>query len=517
MPAYNLISEKWIPCIIQNRRIEFGLQEVLIRAHEISEIYDPSPLVTVSLHRLLLAILHRNFGPENFEKWQQLWQKGRWDEKILDAYFQKWWSRFYLFNEDRPFYQTPEMPDAKKHPVLHLAAEISTGNNTTLFDHNMDDKPTTVSAAAAARYLVAAQAFSIGFGRSYPFYFSDAPLVRGITFFNTGNNLFETLLLNMVIYNEFTPFKLRENDFPTWESDQLPEPDKNGTPVNGYLDYLTWQSRKIHLYPEPDNISVRYCQIQQNLKLPDSGYFDPFKCYQKDEKRGWVPLNIQEDRVIWRDSYTLFQTTEQSAKRPEIFNLLAHVEMERRNGNIKVSKSFRLCAVGLSTEAGKAANIRLWRYERLPLPLKYLEDENLLTALKLILGIAEKAGREINSSLWTLAKMLVMPEIEQLGKEQKATIDKMLKHFSADNFYWAQLGTTFPQILHELAEDNIIDGQSIRYGDNTIPRWATIVKSTAIRTFRSVTNDLDQSARVLKAVTMAEIHFRRALNQLLSG
>ena len=71
---FNLVDEKWIPCLIAGEKSpqEFSLREVLVQAHEISEIFDNSPLVTISLHRLLLAILHRNFGPASFSKWKEL-------------------------------------------------------------------------------------------------------------------------------------------------------------------------------------------------------------------------------------------------------------------------------------------------------------------------------------------------------------------------------------------------------------------------------------------------------------
>ena len=86
MSSYNLVDEKWMPCIMPDGKTkDFGLQEVLVRAHEIKELLDPSPLVTVSLHRLLLAILHRNFGPASLPKWQELWNKDKWDEGILKS------------------------------------------------------------------------------------------------------------------------------------------------------------------------------------------------------------------------------------------------------------------------------------------------------------------------------------------------------------------------------------------------------------------------------------------------
>ena len=70
--SFNLIDGEWIPCImLDGTTREFGLLETLARAHEVEEVFDPSPLITASLHRLLLAILHRNFGPASIQEWRR--------------------------------------------------------------------------------------------------------------------------------------------------------------------------------------------------------------------------------------------------------------------------------------------------------------------------------------------------------------------------------------------------------------------------------------------------------------
>src|SRR5688500_11864567 len=69
--SFSLVDEPWIPCLtVRGGPAEMlGLGAVLTRPREIREIADDSPLVTVALHRLLLAILHRNFGPASTPDW----------------------------------------------------------------------------------------------------------------------------------------------------------------------------------------------------------------------------------------------------------------------------------------------------------------------------------------------------------------------------------------------------------------------------------------------------------------
>lgn len=516
MPGYNLVEEKWIPCILGGQHYECGLYEVLVRAHEIGELYDPSPLVTASLHRLLLAILHRNFGPRNLDEWQRLWDAGKWDKKVLDDYFARWHHRFYLFDEQRPFYQVPEIEKAERHPVTRLAQELASGHNATLFDHSYDLAPQPLPASVAARYLVATQAFAIGFGKSRPFYFTDAPLTRGITVLIMGDNLFETLLLNMVPYNEEQPFPVSGQDLPIWEVEHLPQPDKRGSPIKGYLDYLTWQSRAIHLFPEHDYASVKCCQVQQNLRLPDKPYFDPFKCYQRKEKSGWSPLSLREDRVIWRDSHTLLQTTDHR-KRPEVISFLARITVEKGSPEVRASDAYRLNVIGMASEAGNAANITLWRHERLPLPLKYLRDQDLLEALKRALEIAEDAGQALDKATYCLARLLIAPYAEKLNKQQEQDAEHLARHLSPASSYWAKLGTLFPQLVVRLAEDSTLDGDAIRYGDKVVPWWAGEVRQSALSAFHSITDSFDRSARALKAATRAERTLLASLDRILGG
>lgn len=93
--------------------------------------------------------------------------------------------------------------------------------------------------------------------------FSDAPWSKGIIFFVQGNNLKETLFLNLLAYpNPERGFiSDDDDDAPTWEQAN-PFAAKNGDPL-GYLDYLTWQNRRILLFPERqgEQITVRQWQV----------------------------------------------------------------------------------------------------------------------------------------------------------------------------------------------------------------------------------------------------------------
>lgn len=520
--SFNLVDEKWLPCVmLDGRQEDLSLFDALSRASEVREVFDESPLVTVALHRLLLAILHRNFGPPSFKVWQSLWKAGRWDTEKLIVYFQAWRHRFDLFDEERPFYQVVMMDGTEHHPAMLLKQEAATGNNATLFDHSFNDSPSPLIPAESARCLIARQAFSIGGGISKPFNFYGAALTRGVSLLALGDNLFETLALNLMVYNEEKPITNTSRDLPAWENEQPAIPQKEGTPVNGYMDYLTWQSRRIHLIPEGEPTVVRRCQIQQNLRLPELPViFDPFKCFLADKEQGFRPLPLSTSKALWRDSHTLFQSSvkpsDGAAKRPELFNHLARVDAARDEGSIEARPSYAFAAYGFATDPGKAASVLLWAHERLPLPLSYLDNQTLVERLDNALGLAVEIARTLRSSLRHLAKLLIAPQSDALGGRQpdKNDIGKLADSFAAEPFYWSRIEPHFKTLLTALPQDtraDEFDEKLVRYGETTVPEWARVLRRTALAAFTETAGGLDSSARSLKAAAMAEQHFGRAL------
>lgn len=518
MGSFSLVDEPWIPCTMNNGGIEFlGLKQLLQDAHFYKDISDPSPIVTVALFRLLLAILHRLFGPDNTEEWIALWDRRCFPPEKLGNYFQEWHHRFYLFDEKRPFYQII-LDEGITHPPQLLALEAAAGNNATLFDHSTDISGKKMDPAVAARYLVTRQAYSIGFGKSSPFYFSDSTLIRGLCVLLMGTNLFESLLLNMIRYTGERPIpqKRGECDEPYWEQDVPRAPRSKGNVPKGYLDYLTWQSRRIYLIQDENANSVSGCKILQNLKLPDPPPLDPFKCYEVMEKRGFVSKGFREEKALWRDYHVLLQTGVESSKRPEVLDWVAELAA-RKPGDFSTEYFFRV--VGLATDKGKAASLNFWRQEILPLPLEYLSKKNLLETLKSFLLLAETTGRELESAVWYFIRLFLFPDEDQEpGKERKNKIQEILKETAPTRSFWSRLETPFKEIIEKLPDDYSEDpGDTLVYGGECYPQWCDLLWKTARYSFNLAVTSFGNSARALKARAKAETNFLRALKIVLQN
>jgi hypothetical protein len=229
-----------------------------------------------------------------------------------------------------------------------------------------------------------------------------------------------------------------------------------------------------------------------------------------------LPRSLTADRAVWRDSHTLFQLGE----RPEILAWAGRIEGLRNSGEIEAQKVYQFSITGLATEAGKAANLILWRQERLPLPLAYLEDEELLGQLKLALDLAKKAHELLIQNLRWLAALILAPSTGGQNRQaDKNEVARLVKSWAPGRLYWSRLEAPFRRLLVELPEDRQEDedGEPV-YGTQCLPEWRRLVADVARESFQEVAAGLERSVRSLKAVARVEGSFLARLKQeLLPG
>ncbi len=134
MAEFNLIEEPWIPCIdLDGKNMEYGICDALLKARELREICDDSPLVTVAIHRMLLAILYRaSEGPRNLAAWKSLYSCDTFDTKTVGRYLDRWEDRFDLFVDDKPFYQMARFETKNPTSFIGLEPGCASGNNARL-------------------------------------------------------------------------------------------------------------------------------------------------------------------------------------------------------------------------------------------------------------------------------------------------------------------------------------------------------------------------------------------------
>jgi len=468
VPRFSLWDAPWIPAVrASGEPTRLSLRDALAEAHQVREVFDPSPLVVVAIHRLLMALIYRVYRPETSADWAALWNARRFDPALLDGYGAFWKERFDLFHPQRPFYQVPFIAGEKVHPISALVMEAASGNNPTLFDHGQVEGGGALPPDRAACHLLAHQLFALGGGVSKPFNRMDAPLTKGLVVEAVRSNLFETLLLNAMPLEEWdqlTPAS--DEDAPFWEIDDPPEPVQAGTRVRGPLHYLTWQSRQLHLCVDEASGQVTGCQIRQRYALPKDGMrVDPGKAYRKSEKEGYLPFKLNKDRAAWQYTHVLLQTSQQDVARPYLTEWLASAQSRRFRSRFGVDLPayVDLVVTGLTTDPKKAAKVELWRRERLPLPMALLERPDLMAELEEMLAEARRAegllSRTAQALVWAAAERKAVNDAAAFVWTGKAPAGTKLDHLKglAQSLgmvarYWPSLEGPFRHAVEDLPE-----------------------------------------------------------------
>lgn len=527
-PSFNLIDQPWIPALTRPEWLPrtLSLREALVQAHQIQRLADSSPLVEVALHRLLLAVVHRCFGPASLADWAALWERGRFDEATLGTYLDRWRDRFDLFDPERPFYQVADLDFSYARPIVNLVHELLPGSGNHHFNHAESLAP-ELSPAAAARYLVAHQSFAVGglvsFDLAAHRSADAAPLTKGAVALASGGSLFETLLLNLHRYNpaDDAPFAVTGTDQPAWER-AAPTRAEDRWP-SGYLDLLTWQSRRIRLQPDRDgagDLIVPAVVIMKGNQFPDGFHRhgrETMLAFRKAEKAGpgqdpWPAITFQEGRALWRDSLALLQSLQayrpgdRECARPRLLDWLAELVAE---GTLSPAQTLPLTVTGLGVDRAK---IFFWRQERLPLPLAYLADPDLVDQLRAGLGLAEAVGSAVEGSVWLLAKLLLAPESDDSEARQpdKNDVRRLADSLAAGRRYWPHLEASFGRLVEGLAQARLGAAEATA---DPLRDWATAVQAAGRGALAEIANSLDASARALKAVARAQ----RTLSYRLAG
>lgn len=521
--SFNLVDEPWIPCLrLDGTPVDLSLRDTLAQAHELQMVAAESPQTTAALMRLLLAILHRVFGPPDEGAWAELWTAQRFDAVALDAYFQKWRHRFDLFDAERPFYQTDDRRVQAKSAVS-LKYGIGFLHDQH-FDHDGEESGFELTPAEAARALVTLHAFGLGGLAGIPDdKHTDAPCASGVLFFVFGDTLQQTLLLNLPEYpqeNYFSP--VSETDAPAWEQDD-PWADGREEP-NGLLDYLTWQSRRPLLYPGQDamgRIIVAQYKLAPGLRIGKT-VEDPQKVYRISKEMGLLPLRFSEDKGLWRDSAALFSFDEKddnATRAPRTFAWLGYLvrELEESVGLPK-SKTYHCLAMGLAKDRGK---MLFTRRETLPLLPVYLSDADLVEKLTSALSETERTARAVLRAARVAGMYLHIAQAEDvkwpryaihlqasksLAKTAEAEIEDWVNHSGIERAYWASLDVPFQQFVVRLPANR--EGARIE--------WQRTLEDAAFAAYDKIGLFAGEDGRSLKALVRGRQALAYSLRRDLS-
>lgn len=442
--SFNLIDQPWIPCITLDDELqEFGLRDFLAQAHELQEISCETPLMTAAMFPMLLALLHRIFGPNGTQDWALLWQHGRFPMQEIDAYFDEWYERFDLFHPEYPFYQAAD-DRVKPKSMIHLIHSI--GNTGTLFTHANEEQKPYLPVAEAARHLLTAQTFRTAGLSGLPEKFTDSPLTRGMLFWATGPYLFETLMLNLYPV-ALTDMQTTPDDAPIWE--QVDAFARRNYP-KGLMDYLTWPSNRILLLPEMNNhmVVVNEMTIAPGLTMA-ADVFSPVKQYlaREDKKKGklWSFTYFNPDKDLWRDYHTLLTLQDDNTQPPAVIEWFAWLASD---GVLKDSETLQLVANGMLADQAKPI---FYRQSKMPLPITLLSRPDYVALIAEAIYLADEVSSRLRYAVDFLAEHVLMRGGNQ--KPDKNDKQNLTTQWDVRALYWAALEPHFWRFIEQLIQD----------------------------------------------------------------
>lgn len=333
---FNLLDESWIRVRLPDNSVrEVSLTDALLHAHEYVDLAGETPTQDAAILRLLLSVPLTIFyrvdaegnavsltsSDEALLRWRSLWGLGHFPEKPVREYLAQWHERFWLFHPERPFWQVLEAAVGTGYKASKLNGEISESDNKArLFPLYAGVQKNQLTYAQAARWLLYVNAYddtsSKPKGKNLP------PVGVGwlgkIGFIQAvGKNLFETLLLNMVMLKDGQV--LWGKSIPCWELDSPRNGERTEIALpDNFAQILTLQSRRLLLRREDGKVT--------GLTLLGGDFFQRENAFseqmtiwrstkaKKNEPISYVPQRHDASKKFWREFPAVFCEGDETRK-----------------------------------------------------------------------------------------------------------------------------------------------------------------------------------------------------------
>ena len=320
---FNLLDEPWIRVMTEDCTVvERSLMQVLLNSHRYQRLAGELPTQDVALLRLLLAILQTVFyrvdpaGEDDpiedrkvaVGRWKELWNAGRFPEQPIRTYLETWRDRFWLFHPEHPFYQVPAATVGTKFKASKLNGEISeSAHKMRLFPLRLGEQKDTLSYAEAARWLVTLIGFDDSASTKTETGTGTGWLGDHVNLYAVGENLFETLMLNLVFLKDGVD--VWAENVPAWERPTMNAAKKRKILLSkNQAELLTLQSRRLILSRDENRVTGfsstggdffgkegRVNAFSEQMTLWQKGKTP------KNAAPQFEPVSVNPQRQMWRD------------------------------------------------------------------------------------------------------------------------------------------------------------------------------------------------------------------------
>jgi CRISPR system Cascade subunit CasA len=508
--TYNLWDEPWIALEHRDgQTVRRGIRQALLEAHEHRAIFDPSPLVVVGIHRLLVAILQGALDPRRPPDIWQLWQAGQVPAEAVQAFAERYLSRFDLFSAGAPFLQSadlalrPGKTDRVKS-VAYLAVETPAGTAITHYRHGSEESQAFCPACAAG-CLVTVPAFATSGGAGIKPSVNGVPPIYVIP---GGESLFESLVESLIL-PQFQPrARSTTSDLAWWVHPPIVKASHEVVEV-GYLHSLTFPARRIRLHPEPIEGSCTRCgelarwgvrtmvfDMGESRPRDAPPWNDPFAAYRiptSKEQKAPTPVRPTQGTVLWREFAGLFleeglatDKGERRTQRPAVLDQMAVYGV----GPDLLAYPFR--CVGLRTDM--KAKVFEWIDSGFEVPPALLRDPRGALAVREAIQLATECAKIMAT---TFRSSFGGPSSKQ--ERYRSLKGEMLEE------YWATMAEPFGRFVLAAAGQ---DQETARR------MWASMILQEGRRAFKRAADAIGDDAASLRDRVQGEQRCQIRLAQL---
>lgn len=381
--------------------------EALERSDEIVEIGCAiSTMWPAVMRQLLLPIVLDALGsPETLSDWAQRFRRGRFSGQELDqlaAYFSAHADRFDALHPDHPFGQVASLRTARGETkgLALLIATAATGNNVPLYSARSEGDSLRLPLSEAMLWLLHAQCWdtaaiktgAVGDDKAKAGKTSGnpvSPLGQLGVVMPRGTTLYETLMLNV-------PVGAQERmGTPQWRQAPL-GPQWQEKTAHGLLDLLTWQARRIRLFPEfsGSEVVVERVLLAAGDRLATTPSWEPHTAWKAEKptknKPGSVirPKRHSPDKAAWQGAQALLAVEADAVEETGYKSSELLTQLREAEEHISANYPLRVEIFGISY-GNQSAVIEDVIHDVLPLPLASLRGTG--TAHSAVIEIAEQS------------------------------------------------------------------------------------------------------------------------------
>lgn len=375
---FNLLDEPWIKVMKRDGTIdEVSLTTVFEQAHLYTDLAGELATQNVAVLRLLLAVLHTVFSRVDehgedapieetdhaLDRWGALWNKNSFPIEPIKAYLHTQHEKFWLFHPERPFGQALSAAKGTEYSAAKLIGELSeSSNKIRLFLPRTGKDKTEISYAEAARWLLYVNGFDDSSVKNISENKKEKFASPGVGWlgklgllFAKGQNLFETLMLNLVLLQNNDEIWKRNQ--PEWELEKSDEGQCVEVVIpDNPAELLTLQSRKIVLI-RANNRVTGYKSYSGSFFSGENAFNEKMTVWKpiKEKKKitgKFQPKRHDFSKQMWRDFAAFVDQKRSTSPLPGISNWINFLQHSKC---INEHEKICFCAIGIEYGANNSS------------------------------------------------------------------------------------------------------------------------------------------------------------------